>query len=70
MARHTDDVFEEEFLASLYDYFNTWDYGDSLLGYGDSLLDSRATRPWAKPQMEPDPARQPQVLWRLRKLSP
>lgn len=28
MTRQTDDVFEEEFLASLYDYFNTWDACD------------------------------------------
>lgn len=30
MARQTDDVFEEEFLASLYDYFNTWDACDEF----------------------------------------
>lgn len=30
MARQADDVFEEEFLASLYDYFNTWDACDDF----------------------------------------
>jgi SAM-dependent methyltransferase len=30
MARQTGDVFEEEFLASLYDYFNTWDACDDF----------------------------------------
>ena len=30
MARQTGDVFEEEFLASLYDYFNLWDASDDF----------------------------------------
>jgi SAM-dependent methyltransferase len=30
MPRQTDEVFEEEFLASLYDYFNTWDACDDF----------------------------------------
>ena len=30
MAQQTHDVFEEEFLASLYDYFNTWDACDEF----------------------------------------
>jgi ubiquinone/menaquinone biosynthesis C-methylase UbiE len=30
MPRQTDEVFEEEFLASLYDHFNTWDACDDF----------------------------------------
>src|SRR6266478_6571330 len=30
MPRQTDDVFEEEFFASLYDHFNTWDVCDDF----------------------------------------
>jgi hypothetical protein len=37
-----------------------------LADCGDSLLDSRTTRPReAKPPMNPEPARQPQVLWEI-----
>src|SRR5258706_438514 len=30
MPRQTDEVFEEVFLASLYDHFNTWDASDEF----------------------------------------
>ena len=30
MPRQTDEVFEEVFLASLYDHFNTWDACDEF----------------------------------------
>jgi SAM-dependent methyltransferase len=30
MPRQTDEVFEEEFFASLYDHFNTWDVCDDF----------------------------------------
>ena len=44
MPRQTDEVFEDEFLASLYDYFNTWDacdefYLDLARAIGGRVLD-------------------------------